>query len=103
MADAPLSTEAVEAVARLARLEVGAGEMDGLRAHLAAVLGHAERLGELDLSGVAPLTHVGEETNRFADPEPGPTMSAAEALALAPDAWGRYFRVPRVLGEGGGA
>lgn len=103
MPDPTLSAETVVAVARLARLEIDAAEVDDLRARLGAVLAHAQRLEELDLKDVKPLTHVGEETSRFAPAEPGPTLATDEALALAPDRYERFFRVPKVLGDGGGA
>lgn len=97
-----LSSADVGKVARLARLEVDAGEAETLRGELAAVLGYVERLRELDLRDVEPLADVGEEVNRLRDDEPGPALAPEVLMELAPDTIEPYLRVPKVLGEGGG-
>lgn len=102
-----LSAEYVRKVARLARLEVTDAEVEKHRASLTAVLGYMERLKGLDLSGVEPMAHVGwaegERENRLREDEPGPALSASEVMRLAPEATPPYIKVPKVLGEGGGA
>jgi len=103
MSNQPLSTETVEAVARLARLAVAPGEMSDLRTRLSAVLAHAERLGDLDLAEVRPLTHVDDTSNRFATDTVGAMLDRQAALSLAPDRFEGFYRVPKVLGDGGGA
>lgn len=103
MTHTPLSAEALEAVARLARLTVEPGEMEDLRTRLAAVLTHAQALAALDLEGLAPLTHVGQISNRFAVAEPGALLDTETALSLAADRFEGFYRVPKVLGDGGGA
>lgn len=98
-----LTPEAVRKVARLSRLAIADDEVERYRLELAAVLGYVERLRELDLSGVEPLTHVGDEANRLDDDVPGPTLINEAAMSLAPEPHAPYFGVPKVLGEGGGA
>ncbi|HZW11249.1 MAG TPA: Asp-tRNA(Asn)/Glu-tRNA(Gln) amidotransferase subunit GatC [Phycisphaerales bacterium] len=93
----------VRKVASLSRLAIPDDQIERYRAELAAVLGYVERLRELDLSGIEPLTHVGDEDNRLDDDVPGPTLPNAVAMGLAPEPHAPFYGVPKVLGEGGGA
>jgi len=97
-----LSTEEVRHVARLARLELGADEVERLRHELASVLAHIETLGRLNVDAIEPLAHPTEQTNRLAADEIGPCLSAAVALGVAPAAEPPYFAVAKVLDHDGG-
>lgn len=99
----PLSAEAVRKVAVLSRLSLTDAEVSQYQTQLGTVLTYIERLRELDLTGVEPLAHVGELINRLRDDTPGPTLSNEQAMALAPESLGEFYKVPRVLGDGGGA
>jgi aspartyl-tRNA(Asn)/glutamyl-tRNA(Gln) amidotransferase subunit C len=99
----PLSADAVRKVASLSRLALTDAEVVQFQSQLGTVLTYIERLRELDLTGVEPLAHVGELFNRLRDDTPGPTLSNEQAMALAPDAMGAFYKVPKVLGDGGGA
>lgn len=104
MADAPrLSPDEVRKVARLARLDLPDDQLPRAAARLDAVLGYVERLAALDLEGVEPLTHVGGEVNRLDDDVPGATLPPEAVARLAPESFGPFIRVPKVLGDGGGA
>ena len=81
-------------VARLARLELSDEEVDRMATELSAVLGHIEKISELDLDGVAPTSHVVEIDNALRPDEPRPSLSHDEALAAAPDSDGVGFCVP---------
>jgi aspartyl-tRNA(Asn)/glutamyl-tRNA(Gln) amidotransferase subunit C len=98
-----LTPDDVRKVARLSRLAVAEADIERYRTELAAVLGYVERLRELDLSGVEPLTHAGDEANRLDDDVPGPMLANAVAMAMAPEPHPPFFGTPKVLGEGGGA
>ncbi|MFG0258910.1 MAG: Asp-tRNA(Asn)/Glu-tRNA(Gln) amidotransferase subunit GatC [Phycisphaerales bacterium JB041] len=103
-----LTPQDIQKLARLSRLEVGAGDVDRYRAELGAVLGWMERLGEMDLDGVEPMTRAetgdgANHGNRLDDDNPGPVLANDVVMGLAPEAMPPFFRVPRVLGEGGGA
>ncbi len=98
-----LSIEDVRKVAKLARLAVSDADAERYRAELAAVLGYVERLGEVDVAGVEPMAHVADSINVLRDDEPRIAYDPAVVEKLAPDAEGGFIRVPRVLGEGGGA
>ncbi|MEQ8768933.1 MAG: Asp-tRNA(Asn)/Glu-tRNA(Gln) amidotransferase subunit GatC [Phycisphaerales bacterium] len=98
-----LSIEDVRKVARLARLAVSDADAERYRAELAAVLGYIERLGEVDVAGVEPMAHVADAVNMLRDDEPGAAFDPSVVEKLAPEAADGFIRVPKVLGEGGGA
>lgn len=89
----------VEHVAALARLEFTAAEKEKLVAELNVILAYMGQLNALDTSGVEPLAHVIEHGNVFRSDEPRPSLGTEEALGNAPAVHGRFFRVPKVIGN----
>ena len=61
---------------------------------LSAVLDHVATIGELDLEGVAPTSHVVEVTGRLRADEPRPCLPREVALEQAPAAGEDGFLVP---------
>jgi len=89
-----IDREQVLHVARLARLRLTDAEVDQMTGELSSVLDHIEKIGELDLDGVAPTSHVVELENVLRPDEPRPSLDREQALAEAPDSDGVGFRVP---------
>lgn len=81
-------------VARLARLTLSEGEIEAMRAELSSVLDHIAKIGELDLSGVSPSTHVVEMTGALRADEPRASLPREVALASAPARSDDGFLVP---------
>jgi aspartyl-tRNA(Asn)/glutamyl-tRNA(Gln) amidotransferase subunit C len=81
-------------VARLARLRLTDEEVERMSGELSHILEHVEKIGELDLDGVAPTTHVVELENVLRADEPRPSLPRERALEPAPDATDDGFRVP---------
>jgi len=81
-------------VARLARLELSDAEVERMAAELSAVLGHMEKISELDLEGVEPTARVVELENVLRPDEPRPSLPADVALAQAPAVADGGFAVP---------
>jgi aspartyl-tRNA(Asn)/glutamyl-tRNA(Gln) amidotransferase subunit C len=81
-------------VARLARLELSDEEVDRMADELGSILASVERIGELDLKGVEPTSHVVALENVLRRDEPRPSIPRERALASAPDPSGDGFRVP---------
>ena len=81
-------------VARLARLELSDEEVERMSGELSKVLEHVDRIGELDLEGVPPTTHVVEVTNTLRPDEPEPSLPREVALAPAPAVQADGFLVP---------
>jgi aspartyl-tRNA(Asn)/glutamyl-tRNA(Gln) amidotransferase subunit C len=81
-------------VARLARLRLTEDEVERMSSELSSILGHIEKIGELDLEGVEPTSHVIEIENVLRPDEPRPSLPRERALENAPDATAEGFRVP---------
>jgi aspartyl-tRNA(Asn)/glutamyl-tRNA(Gln) amidotransferase subunit C len=81
-------------VARLARLELTDEEVERMIPELSSVLGHVDRIGELDLEGVPPTAHVVEVTNTLRPDEPEPSLPREVVLAPAPAVQDDGFLVP---------
>ena len=81
-------------VARLARLDLRADEVDRLTTELDAILEAVSKVAELDLAGVPPTSHPLDLVNVWADDEPRPSLEPGVALANAPERDGDFFRVP---------
>jgi aspartyl-tRNA(Asn)/glutamyl-tRNA(Gln) amidotransferase subunit C len=84
----------VLAVARLARLELSEEEIDPMARELSTVLDHIATIGELDLDGVAPTSHVVEVTGALRPDEPRPCLPREVVLAQAPAVSADGFLVP---------
>lgn len=89
-----ITREEVLHVARLARLEIAEGEIEPMARELSAVLDHIARIGELDLEGVPPTSHVVEVTGALRADEPRPSLPREIALSQAPDVSDGGFLVP---------
>jgi len=89
-----IDREQVLHVARLARLQLAEDEVGRMAAELSKILGHVEKIGELDLDGVPPTTHVLEVANALRADEPRPSLPREVALAEAPATADGGFLVP---------
>jgi aspartyl-tRNA(Asn)/glutamyl-tRNA(Gln) amidotransferase subunit C len=67
------------------------------------VLEHAASLRKLDLAGVEPLTSPAETVNRMDEDVVRPGLPTEALMKMAPDKDPPFVKVPKVLGEGGGA
>jgi aspartyl-tRNA(Asn)/glutamyl-tRNA(Gln) amidotransferase subunit C len=91
---ASIDREQILHVARLARLELGEDEVERLGAQLNDILAAVAKVSELDLEDVEPTSHPLDLVNVWADDEPRPCLTPAEALANAPEREGDFFKVP---------
>jgi aspartyl-tRNA(Asn)/glutamyl-tRNA(Gln) amidotransferase subunit C len=98
-----LSADDVRKVARLSRLALSDDQVEAYRDKLSAVLGYVERLREVNVEGVEPLTNVADAVNRLDDDVPGPTLTNETLMRMAPEAMPPFVKVPKVIGDGGGA
>jgi aspartyl-tRNA(Asn)/glutamyl-tRNA(Gln) amidotransferase subunit C len=93
-----IDREQVLHVARLARLTVREDEIEPLARELSAVLEHVARIGELDLAGVAPMSHVVADdlppAHGLREDVPTACLPREVALAQAPAVSGDGFSVP---------
>ena len=81
-------------VARLARLQLSEDELSTMARELTSILDHIEKIGELDLDGVPPTTHVVEVANALRPDEPRPSLPREVVLEQAPARTEDGFVVP---------
>ncbi|MFC7672221.1 Asp-tRNA(Asn)/Glu-tRNA(Gln) amidotransferase subunit GatC [Mycolicibacterium sp. GCM10028919] len=106
-----ISRDDVAHLARLARLSLTDGELEGFAGQLDAILAHVGQIQAVDVTGVEatdnPLAARRAAATRPADglsdvtrPDVvDPCLTQDEALAAAPNATEGRFAVPRILGE----
>jgi aspartyl-tRNA(Asn)/glutamyl-tRNA(Gln) amidotransferase subunit C len=95
----PLSKDQVRKVAMLARLGLEPGEEDFYAEQLSGILGHIDRLQQVDTDDIAPTAQVVEVASTLRDDEPRPCLTQEEALANAPATVDGFFRVPSIQEE----
>jgi aspartyl-tRNA(Asn)/glutamyl-tRNA(Gln) amidotransferase subunit C len=89
-----IERELVLSVARLARLALSEDELEPMARELSTVLDHIATIGELDLDGVPPTSHVIEVTGALREDEPRPCLPREVVLAQAPAVSAEGFLVP---------
>jgi aspartyl-tRNA(Asn)/glutamyl-tRNA(Gln) amidotransferase subunit C len=86
-------------VARLARLRLTEGEVETMVGELSGILEHVDRIGNLDLEGVEPTSHVVALENVLRADEPHRSLPRDVALAPAPEPQDGAFRAPSPQAE----
>ena len=94
-----IDREQVLHVARLARLRLGEAEVETMAGELSGILGHVDRIANLDLEGVEPTSHVVQLENVLRADTPWRSMPPAVALASAPEPQDGAFRAPSPQAE----
>ncbi|MDQ2879024.1 MAG: Asp-tRNA(Asn)/Glu-tRNA(Gln) amidotransferase subunit GatC [Pseudomonadota bacterium] len=92
-----VDTATVKKVASLARIAISDAEADRLVPELNNILGWIEQLGEVDTSGVAPMTAVIPNHLRLRDDIVTDGNVRDKVLANAPQAEHGFFTVPKVI------
>jgi len=87
----------VSRIARLARLAIGDGELDSTAAELGRVLDLAGQLAAADTDGIEPMAHPHEQALLWRADAVTESDRADALLALAPEARGGYYLVPKVI------
>ncbi|WP_028573239.1 Asp-tRNA(Asn)/Glu-tRNA(Gln) amidotransferase subunit GatC [Desulfonatronum lacustre] len=93
-----ISTDEVEKVAGLARLNLEPEKVEQFAAQFNDILGYMQKLNELDTSGVEPLYSPVTHETVFRNDEVRMEYSREELLGNAPETDGSYFIVPRIVG-----
>jgi aspartyl-tRNA(Asn)/glutamyl-tRNA(Gln) amidotransferase subunit C len=87
----------LDALARLARLALTPEEKATFARQLTELLGHIERLSQVDVSNVEPSAHAYPQHNVWQEDEPRPGLPPAEALRNAPAQRDQMIAVPKVV------
>jgi aspartyl-tRNA(Asn)/glutamyl-tRNA(Gln) amidotransferase subunit C len=88
-------------VALLARLALDDAETAQFGRQLSQILAYVETLNELDTSQVEPTAHVVPIANVWRDDTVEPSAGREAVLGNAPDRTEEFFRVPKIIVEGG--
>lgn len=92
----PLTRAQVRHVAQLARIGLEPGDEEFYAEQLSGILGHIDRLQEVNTDDIAPTAQVVEVENPLREDLPQPGLTQEEALANAPAAVNGFFRVPSI-------
>ncbi len=91
-----ISEDDVRYVAKLARLRIAPDEAARMTGELTRILGHIDKMSELDLTDVPPTAHVLDVANVTREDRERPSLPRDEALRNAPAVSDDCFRVPRM-------
>jgi aspartyl-tRNA(Asn)/glutamyl-tRNA(Gln) amidotransferase subunit C len=94
-----IDREQVLHVAKLSRLRLEEDEVERMVGELAGILEHVDRIGELDLQGVEPTSHVVALQNVLRADVPWQSLPREVALASAPEPQDGAFRAPSPQAE----
>ncbi|MBV9277459.1 MAG: Asp-tRNA(Asn)/Glu-tRNA(Gln) amidotransferase subunit GatC [Candidatus Eremiobacteraeota bacterium] len=89
----------VRYVAKLARIALTDEEVERFGRELSDLLGHVRAISALDTENISATAQVVVQRNVEREDSVGPSLDRASALAMAPEAEGAYFRVPRIIAE----
>ncbi|MEW6358669.1 MAG: Asp-tRNA(Asn)/Glu-tRNA(Gln) amidotransferase subunit GatC [Planctomycetota bacterium] len=92
-----ITREQVEYVANLSRIRMTEEEKEKFTHQLSDILAYIEKLNELDVSDVPPISQASLSKNIFREDEPGSSLPQDLALANAPDQARGFYKVPRII------
>lgn len=89
--------DTVNKIARLSRIAISDAEADKMVGELNGILAWVEQLGEVDVTGVEPMTAVIPNKLRLRDDVVTDGDVRDKVLANAPAREGSFFGVPKVI------
>jgi len=92
-----LSRDEVLRIARLARIEVGEGEVEALRSELNGILALIDQMRAVDTTGVEPMSHPQALAQRLRDDRVGETDQRERFQSVAPQVEDGLYLVPKVI------
>ena len=92
-----IDLQTVKKIASLSRISVTDAEAEAMVPELNNILGWVEQLGEVDVTGVQPMTAVIPNHQRLRDDVITDGNVRDKVLANAPQAEHGFFAVPKVI------
>lgn len=92
-----ITTELVDYISELSRLELEPEEKGAMTAELERIVAYMDVLNKLDTEGVEPMSHVFPVKNVLREDEVIPSQDRAELLAGSPVPDGESFLVPKAV------
>jgi aspartyl-tRNA(Asn)/glutamyl-tRNA(Gln) amidotransferase subunit C len=94
-----ISSQDVDRVAELARLDLTEAERVLFADQLNHILRYVDQLQEVDTEGIPPTASVAEVQTAWREDVVRPGLTVEDALANAPEAHNGLFVVPKILGK----
>ena len=92
-----LDNETVHNIARLARINIDASEVDSARASLENILDLVAQMEAVDTTGIEPMAHPFDATMRLRADEVTETDQRDKFLSVAPRVERGLYLVPKVI------
>ena len=92
-----ITTELVDYISELSRLELEAEEKQAMTTQLERIVAYMDVLNKLDTHGVEPMSHVFPVKNVLREDEVHPSQARSELLSGAPAPDEEAFLVPRAV------
>jgi len=92
-----ITRETVEKIAKLARLQLSESDLEKYTGQLNNILGHIEKLNQLDTRDIEATTHAVEVPNPLRDDAVRVSTVIEQVLEISPDHEAHFFRVPKVI------
>ncbi len=92
-----LKPEDVMAIAHLARIEINESDSAHYATDLSNILSLAEQMNAVDTTGVVPMAHPMDATQRLRADEVTESNQREKLQANAPDVENGLFKVPKVI------
>ena len=92
-----ISDETIEYVGILAKLELSDEEKEAAKKDMGRMLDYIDKLGELDTTGVEPMSHVFPVQNVFREDVVTNGDESEQTLANAPGEKANMFVVPKTF------
>ena len=92
-----VDAQTVRRVARLSRIALPEDDVPAMQEELNAILGFVEQLGEVDVSGVEPMTSVTPMEMKKRVDRVSDGAKAEDIVANAPASEDQFFMVPKVV------
>lgn len=92
-----ITEDTVLKVAKLARLDVPQAEVPQRLKEMSGILGWIDQLQTVDTNGIEPLTNVANIDLKLRADEVTDGNCRDKVLANAPDSFGGFFAVPKVV------
>ena len=92
-----ISTDEVEKIAQLARLEIDDSQKEIMAEQLSHILQYIDKLKDVDVQGVKPSSGVCLMQNVLREDELKPSPGPEVTLSNAPQRDGDFYTVPRIV------
>ncbi len=92
-----LTLEQVQRIAHLARVEISESEASTTRDHLNGIFELIEQMQAVNTSGVEPMAHAQDLSQRLRDDAVTDADRRAAFLAVAPETEAGLYLVPKVI------